>query len=149
MRNKLQILLAAGRDVLCGAGAAALAGFYAAERSWLWLLPASAILAAAAWCAWQLERARFGRRSNVQAGQSAERAALRRLRSAVDSLSRVGGGGVRGGDVVVHPRGNQPRKVIRAGEADRVRRERMRSRFVRFDDDGNEIRKWEPEDTLE
>lgn len=69
----------AGRDVLCGLGAAALIGFYAAERSWLWLLPASAILPLAAWCAWKFECAR----------EAIRRQALARLAGAQDRARRA------------------------------------------------------------
>ena len=50
----LRTIAAATRDALALAGLAAVAGFYAAERSWLWLLPATLLLCGIWYCVYKI-----------------------------------------------------------------------------------------------
>jgi len=85
--TKIRIAAAAGRDLLCAVGALALGSFYGVERSWLWLLPASAILAGGAWALYRLEAARLGRHAEQR---QVLQASKRRAARAVAELQRQG-----------------------------------------------------------
>jgi hypothetical protein len=85
MIAKIKIGMRALRDLLCAAGGVALAAFFAAERSWLWLAPMILLVAAVAACFYHVERWRAARHDRVMGDlrQSKGRAV-----QAIERLSR-------------------------------------------------------------
>lgn len=83
MIAKLKIAMRALRDLCCVAGAAAIGSFYAVERSWLWLLPMSLLVAFAAACFYGIEQWRAARRDRdiavLRASHERAKAALGEL----------------------------------------------------------------------
>jgi hypothetical protein len=61
MIAKIKIGMRALRDLLCAAGGVALAAFFAAERSWVWLAPMILLVAAVGACFYHVERWRAAR----------------------------------------------------------------------------------------
>jgi len=83
MRIKLAAAARAARDLACAIGILALGSFCAVERSLLWLLPTSAILAGLGWAFYRIELARAGRRARrgqaLAAAHGRAKAALAKL----------------------------------------------------------------------
>ena len=84
MKDKLRVAARAARDLLALAGAVALGAFYGAERSLLWLVPMSAIVAGVASICYRFERARAGRRAQ---GLAQLAGAHRRAKAAMASAA--------------------------------------------------------------
>jgi len=105
----LRTIAAATRDALALAGLAAVAGFYAAERSWLWLLPATLLLCGIWYCVYKIREIVIARRSPLRA----ERA--RRAQGHPTSPALSLGGRAWGQEFVKPPKSAQRTYILTEG----------------------------------
>jgi len=112
MRTKLAAAARAARDLACAIGILALGSFCAVERSLLWLLPTSAILAGLGWTLYRIELARAARRARRGQALAAAHGRAKAALASLESAPRRGAGL----DTIPPPRPDQKRWLLTEDE---------------------------------